>query len=93
MQDELFDKARGEILDEVLSLSQVTPPEWEKTIYQNLWDSLSSYAFENIYLPSAQSNNPVTFRTQIDILLKQWVEKSLPGFGVKVGLLIQSYTG
>ena len=84
LQDELFDKARGEILDEVLSLSQLKPREWEDAIYKNLWDKLSSYAFENIYLPSAQTNNPVTFRTQIDILLKQWVERSLPAYGVEV---------
>lgn len=84
-RDELFDKARGEILDEVLSLSQLKPREWEDAIYKNLWDKLSSYAFENIYLPSAQTNNPVTFRTQIDILLKQWVERSLPAYGVEIG--------
>eukprot|EP00794_Sanderia_malayensis_P015361 gene15361-16938_t len=83
--DELFDKARGEILDEVLSLSQLTPQEWEKSIYENLWETLESKAFENIYLPSAQTNNPVTFRTQIDILLKQWVERSLPGLGIQAG--------
>lgn len=84
-RDELFDKARGQILDEVLSLGQIKPHEWEQKLSANLWDCLSPYVFENIYLPSAQTNDPVTFRTQIDILLKQWVERSLPESGVKTG--------
>lgn len=72
----------------MLSLGQIRPHEWEQTISSNLWDSLSPYAFENIYLPSAQTNDPVAFRTQIDILLKQWVERSLPESGVGVRFLI-----
>ena len=71
-------------MDEVLSLGQIKPHEWEQKLSANLWDCLSPYVFENIYLPSAQTNDPVTFRTQIDILLKQWVERSLPESGVKV---------
>ncbi|XP_065060667.1 dynamin-like 120 kDa protein, mitochondrial isoform X2 [Rhopilema esculentum] len=84
-RDELYDKARGQILDEVLSLGQIKPHEWEQSIYANLWDALSPYAFENIFLPSAQTNDPVAFRTEVDILLKQWVERSLPDSGVQVG--------
>ena len=74
-------------MDEVLSLGQIKPHEWEQSIYANLWEALSPYAFENIFLPSAQTNDPVAFRTEVDILLKQWVERSLPDSGVQVSLV------
>ena len=54
-RDELFEKARGEILDEIVNLSLVSSQTWEQAIETKLWDKVSSYAFENIYLPAAQS--------------------------------------
>jgi len=84
-RDELFDKARGEILDEVLSLSQTKPKEWEELLSQNLWKSINDYAFEKIFLPAAQTGNPTEFKTKVDILLKQWAERALPIYAVKVG--------
>ena len=60
-RDELFEKARGEILDEVINLSLVPAQTWEDTIYKKLWEKVGSYVFENIYLPASQltaPNNP-----------------------------------
>lgn len=84
-RDELFDKARGEILDEIINLSQVTPKEWEDAFTQRLWDKASTHFFENIYLPAAQSPNSGTFNTTVDIRLKQWADSVLPRKCVEVG--------
>ncbi|XP_021372527.1 dynamin-like 120 kDa protein, mitochondrial isoform X2 [Mizuhopecten yessoensis] len=84
-RDELFDKARGEILDEIINLSQVTPKEWEDAFTQRLWDKASTHFFENIYLPAAQSQNSGTFNTTVDIRLKQWADAVLPRKCVEVG--------
>lgn len=54
-RDELFEKAKGEILDQIITLSQISPKQWDETFEKNLWDKISSYVFENIYLPAAQS--------------------------------------
>lgn len=60
-RDELFEKARGEILDEVINLSQVVPKRWEDILLKKLWEKVSNHVFENIYLPAAQSGDPSTY--------------------------------
>ncbi|CAL8148132.1 unnamed protein product [Orchesella dallaii] len=84
-RDELFEKARGEILDEVVNLSQVSAKEWEESITRKLWESMSIHVFENIFLPAAQSGSSNTFNTTVDIRLKQWAEQQLPIKCVEVG--------
>lgn len=54
-RNELFEKARGEILDEVINLSEVGVKVWEDKLAFNLWEKVSDFVFENIYLPAAQS--------------------------------------
>lgn len=84
-RDELFEKARGEILDEIINLSQVSPKEWEELLMKKMWDKVSTHVFENIYLPAAQTGNTGTFNTAVDIKLKQWAEQQLPQKSVESG--------
>ncbi|XP_043926239.1 dynamin-like 120 kDa protein, mitochondrial isoform X3 [Protopterus annectens] len=81
---ELFEKAKNEILDEVISLSQVTPKHWEESLKKKLWERVSTHVIENIYLPAAQTANSGTFNTTVDIKLKQWTDKQLPNKAVEV---------
>uniref|UniRef100_A0A7G3AHH8 Dynamin-like GTPase OPA1, mitochondrial n=1 Tax=Lutzomyia longipalpis TaxID=7200 RepID=A0A7G3AHH8_LUTLO len=84
-RDELFDKAKGEILDEVVNLSQISSKKWEEVILTTLWDKLSSYVFENVYLPAAQSGSQNSFNTMVDIKLRQWADQALPARAVESG--------
>jgi len=97
-RDELFEKARGEILDEIVNLSLVSPQTWEEALGRKLWDKVAQHVFENIYLPAAQNqgagggtrqisphNRSGTFNTTVDIKLKQWAENQLPIKSVEVG--------
>ncbi|XP_012523904.1 dynamin-like 120 kDa protein, mitochondrial isoform X7 [Monomorium pharaonis] len=84
-RDELFERARGEILDEIVNLSQVSPRHWEEVLMVRNWDKVSMHVFENIYLPAAQSGNPNTFNTTVDIKLRHWAEQQLPARSVESG--------
>ncbi|KAM7043542.1 dynamin-like GTPase OPA1, mitochondrial isoform 3-T3 [Acridotheres tristis] len=83
-RNELFEKAKNEILDEVISLTQVTPRHWEEILEKTLWERVSAHVIENIYLPAAQTANSGTFNTTVDIKLKQWTDKQLPNKAVEV---------
>ncbi|XP_053314843.1 dynamin-like 120 kDa protein, mitochondrial isoform X2 [Spea bombifrons] len=83
-RNELFEKAKNEILDEVISLTQVTPKHWEEILQKTLWERVSTHVIENIYLPAAQTMNSGTFNTTVDIKLKQWTDKQLPHKAVEV---------
>lgn len=83
-RNELFEKAKNEILDEVISLSQVTPQHWESILQKKLWERVSTHVIENIYLPAAQTMDSGTFNTTIDIKLKQWTDKQLPHKALEV---------
>ncbi|XP_065093904.1 dynamin-like 120 kDa protein, mitochondrial isoform X2 [Ochlerotatus camptorhynchus] len=84
-RDELFEKAKGEVLDEVVNLSQVSAKKWEELLNDKLWEKLSNYVFENVYLPAAQSGSTNSFNTMVDIKLRQWAEQALPAKSVEAG--------
>ncbi|VDI77787.1 optic atrophy protein 1, partial [Mytilus galloprovincialis] len=75
---ELFEKAKGEILDEIINLSQVTAKEWEDAFSKKIWDKNAPYIFENIYLPAAQAQNLGELNTNIDVKLAKWASNVLP---------------
>uniref|UniRef100_A0A8D8XX81 Dynamin-like GTPase OPA1, mitochondrial n=2 Tax=Cacopsylla melanoneura TaxID=428564 RepID=A0A8D8XX81_9HEMI len=84
-RDELFERARGEILDEIVNLSQVSVQHWEEVLLTQLWNKVSNYVFETIYLPAAQSGNTNAFNTQMDIKLRQWADQQLPLQSIEAG--------
>ncbi|RNA43510.1 dynamin-like 120 kDa mitochondrial-like protein [Brachionus plicatilis] len=86
-RDELFEKARGEILDEVINLAQIKAKEWEDLLNKLLLEQSSNYIFKSIYMPAAQSDSLGSFNTNVDIKLRHWAEKQLPQKCVEVGTL------
>ncbi|KAL1116742.1 hypothetical protein AAG570_005214 [Ranatra chinensis] len=84
-RDEMFEKARGEILDEVVNLSQVSAKDWESLLADKVWHRISSHVFDNIFLPAAQTGNSKSYNTMVDIRLKEWAELQLAERSIEAG--------
>jgi optic atrophy protein 1 len=84
-RDELFDKARSEILDECVNLSLLSAEEWDEILKKSLWGSISPHVFDQILMPASNVDNAGSFNTLIDIKLKHWVDKGLANQAIQVG--------
>ena len=87
----MFEKGRAEILDDVLSLHDITPKDWEKKLYERMWQTISYRVVDDIYISAAQNNSPGKFNTIVDIKLKHWAEKSLASTSIQVGYYLRYY--
>ncbi|TGZ58600.1 hypothetical protein CRM22_009550 [Opisthorchis felineus] len=84
-REELFEKARTEILDDLVTLNGISAATWESSLRMQLWNDLAEHVFTEIFEPAQQLDDLGAFQTNIDIWLRDWVEKDLPNTAVKVG--------
>ncbi|KAM7535779.1 hypothetical protein Aperf_G00000094459 [Anoplocephala perfoliata] len=84
-REELFDKARNEILDNLVSLSTISSVAWEKKIKERLWQKLQAYVFENIFEPAQLKFSLGSYQTFVDVVLRDWLQHELPQTCVQVG--------
>ncbi|XP_022828652.1 dynamin-like 120 kDa protein, mitochondrial isoform X3 [Spodoptera litura] len=86
-RDELFERARAELLDQSAELSAVPPPAWEARLATALWSAAADRVFANIYLPAAANamGDVDKFNTAVDIKLREWAESELPNASIRAG--------
>ncbi|XP_028037032.1 dynamin-like 120 kDa protein, mitochondrial isoform X1 [Bombyx mandarina] len=112
-RDELFERARAELLDQAAELSAVPAQRWEHALRDALWDHAAPTVMDRIYLPAAAAAHhdqepslrqihlkaePAPpgppgppgidfnkFNTLVDIKLREWAERELPGTSVQAG--------
>ena len=51
---ELFERARGEILDNLQILSSIDANKWQDELTDSLWEHIKDGVFENIFIPAHQ---------------------------------------
>ncbi|CAF1525781.1 unnamed protein product, partial [Adineta steineri] len=49
--------ARGEILDEVVTLSQIPSRQWEENLSKHLWSTMSDFIFNDVFSTAAQAGS------------------------------------
>ncbi|CAH8296831.1 unnamed protein product, partial [Schistosoma turkestanicum] len=84
-REELFEKARNNILDDLTLLNGISSTVWEKSIHSELWNKLKNHIFTKIIEPSHHIDNIRTFQTNVDIWLRDWVENDLPEASIEAG--------
>ncbi|XP_063390387.1 dynamin-like 120 kDa protein, mitochondrial isoform X3 [Cydia fagiglandana] len=87
-RDELFERARAELLDQSAELSAIPAAAWEKRLNSALWATAAGKVFNGIYLPSAAAaqEDVDKFNTSVDIKLREWAETELPIQSIQAGL-------
>ncbi|XP_049882110.1 dynamin-like 120 kDa protein, mitochondrial isoform X2 [Pectinophora gossypiella] len=86
-RDELFERARAELLDQSAELSAVAAPQWEQRLQRALWGNAHDKVLAGIYLPAAASagDDVDKFNTSVDIKLREWAESELPTQSIRAG--------
>ena len=84
-RNDLYDKARSEILDDVVNLSMLSADEWDRMLSDKLLRTSFPHIFDQILMPSAAETRAGAFKTAVDIRLRRWVEKELAALTVAVG--------
>ncbi|VEL34072.1 unnamed protein product [Protopolystoma xenopodis] len=85
-REELFEKARSEILDGLVNLSGISAEAWDSKLSSNLWTHLKGNVFRNIFEPAQMLERVDDYKTLIDIKLREWAERDLPQTSVLAGL-------
>ncbi|CAK1549158.1 unnamed protein product [Leptosia nina] len=86
-RDELFERARAELLDKSAELSGVPAAAWEARLQNALWAAAAQRIFAGIYLPAAAnaSDDVDKFNTSVDIKLREWAENELATLSIQAG--------
>lgn len=70
-REDLFEKAKSELLDEVVNLSLKKNQYWEEQIKKDLWNKTKDFIFDKVFFPSYLSGDDNLSKTKLEINLNE----------------------
>lgn len=70
-REDLFEKAKNELLDEVVNLSLKKNQYWEEQIKKDLWNKTKNFIFDKVFFPSYLDSNDNLSKTKLEINLNE----------------------
>ncbi|KAI0989796.1 hypothetical protein GJ496_009520 [Pomphorhynchus laevis] len=83
-RDDLFDRTRYELLDQLVKLGEIHPDQWQSKLLDQMWSSLRTLFIDNILMKAYESGSKAGFETTVDINLARAIDDILPGQCVKI---------
>lgn len=81
-REDLFEKVKSEILDEVVNLSSKKNQYWEEKLKKDLWDLTKDFIFDKVFFPSYLDCKDNLSKTKIEINLNE-LSNFMPSTSVK----------
>lgn len=77
-REDLFNRARYELLDQLSSLGNTHPDKWEKVLLKRMWTELRPTFLDDVLIKAYERGNRPGFNTTVDINLARIVDGVLP---------------
>eukprot|EP00045_Choanoeca_perplexa_P013108 m.146441 g.146441 ORF g.146441 m.146441 type:complete len:950 (-) comp16240_c0_seq2:591-3440(-) len=83
-RDDLFNMGRHDILQNITEFNDaMTAEQWEQVLHAKIWETISPYVLNQLYVDSSDVSSPAEFKTRVENALDAWASSDLPKLSVE----------